>query len=221
MIKSLKELIGTAIIVLMGCGIASTSNTILGTSVNLPGAFTLLTIAIGFATSYLIASYIFNKDKCTFNPILTFSDILLKNKKIKQGLIEIIGQVLGGFIGAEILGIILGQYGSLGANGYGLNSIIGANLAQSITIEIIISLILTIVYLKKDKNKERYIALTIILIYLFAIPYTNASANPARSIGPAILMGIEYLKQLWVFILCPFIGAIIAIIIYKISQKNS
>ena len=82
MIKSLKELIGTAIIVLMGCGIASTSNTILGTSVNLPGAFTLLTIAIGFATSYLIASYIFNNFVHGYRVLCLLFYFLSANKAI-------------------------------------------------------------------------------------------------------------------------------------------
>ncbi len=219
--KFLKELLGTALLILIACGIASTSNIILATSVNLPGAFSILTIAITFGLSYYITTIIFS-DECAFNPILTILDILNKKTKLLDGIKNIVAQFLGGILGAELLGFLLnGNYGALGANAYGELSIIGSNLYQAFAVEFIISLILGLVYLQVAKeNKAKALSFTIMLIYLFAIPYTNASANPARSLGPAIMMGGTYLKQVWLFIIAPTIGGILSLPIHKLITKK-
>ncbi len=222
--RILKELFGTALLVLIACGIASTSNIILATSVTLPGAFSLLTIAIAGGLSYYVTSYIFNTDKerNAFNPILTVTDILNHRVTLATGIKIILSQLAGGILGTEILGIILGgKYGAMGANGYGELSIIGSSVFQAFAIEFITSLILCLVYQKIDKlNNQFIIPLTITVIYLMAIPYTNGGANPAKSFGTSIMMGTAYIKQLWLFVIAPICGAIISYFLAKLLQKK-
>lgn len=218
--KYIKEMVGVLLLVLISCGVSSVTNTILATSVNLPGAFTVFIISFTFGLSYYLINYLINDELCTYNPLFTICDMFNKNIKIKEGILRILFQILGGIGGTLILGIILGNYGNLGASGFGENSIIGADMYQVLILEIIASMILVNVFLKDSlKNYRMNTALTITLLYIFTVPFDNGGLNPARSIGPALIIGKSFIKQLWVFIIAPVIGSILGYYLNKLLKK--
>lgn len=145
----------------------------------------------------------------------------------------VVFQCVGAIIGAGILyAIAVGSptyslaVNGLGANGYGAASIAGYNLASALIAEIVLTFIFVLVV--HGSTSERApkgfaglsIGLTLVLIHLVAIPIDGTSVNPARSLGPAIFVGGTALSQLWLFIVAPVIGGILAAIVWKIFKQK-
>ena len=148
----------------------------------------------------------------------------------KDTISYIIAQILGALAGSLILAICLGSFKALGANAYG-NMLPNDNevtplmafIIETILTFFFITVILTVTKKKEYQNINGIIiGLTLVLIHLLGIPFTGTSVNPARSLAPAILQGTESLKQVWVFILAPTLGSILATIYYKkiIKEKE-
>ena len=206
--KYIAEFVGTFVLVLVGCGVAVVSN------VN------LVATALAFGLSIVAMAYsIGNVSGCHVNPAVSLSMLLTKKMSAKDFIGYVVFQVLGALAGAAILGVILGSYTTLGANGY------GAGIVTNEWIAILVEVILTFIFVtailgvtsKKD-NKAVVgivIGLTLVLVHLLGIGLTGTSVNPARSLGPALLQGEEALKQVWVFIVAPLVGAALASFFYK------
>ena len=64
------------------------------------------------------------------------------------------------------------------------------------------------------------IGLTLVLVHIVCIPVTGTSVNPARSIGPALFAGVEAISQLWLFIVAPIVGAVVAVPVWKTIKGN-
>ena len=109
----------------------------------------------------------------------------------------------------------------LGADGYGLHSPDHYSLAAGLVAEIVLTMFLVLTVLGSTDISAPVgfaglaIGLVLTLIHLVGIPITNTSVNPARSIGPALFVGGWALQQLWMFIVAPFVGAVIAAIVYS------
>jgi len=218
--KYLAELIGTMILVFVGCGSAM----FLGC--NPDGGHLAVALAFGLAivaTAYVIG----NISGCHINPAVSLA--MLINKKL--GLTDFIGyvisQIIGAFAGAGLLKLMLSLgegsglvdlTGGLGSNGVGNIGVAGA-----IVVEIILTFIFifAIIGVTSDESKGGVagivIGLVLAFVHIIGIPLTGTSVNPARSIGPAILSGnSEAVANLWIFIVAPLIGAALAAVVFKL-----
>lgn len=218
--KYLAELIGTMVLVLMGCGAA-----VFAGAGQPFAAVGTLGVAFAFGLSVLAMAYSIGKvSGCHINPAVTLGLLLLGRISAKDAGLYMIFQVLGAILGSAILYIIAsGMSDSIavghtytGANGYGEGHLIPAFIAETVFTFIFVLVVLGVTS-KGANNKFAGVAigLALVLVHIVCIPITGTSVNPARSIGPAIFQGGEALVQLWVFIVAPFFGAIISAWVWK------
>lgn len=203
--KYISEFVGTFVLVLVGCGVAVvTSANVVATSL----AFGLSIVAMAYSIG--------NVSGCHINPAVSLAMFITKKITAKEFAFYVISQILGAIVGAVILGLILGSFDKLGANGFVDGKLLSAFITEVILTFIFITAILGVT--SKTENGHTVgivIGLTLVLVHLFGIAITGTSVNPARSIGPAIFVGGNALKQLWVFIVAPLVGSAIASVFYK------
>ena len=221
--KYLCEFIGTAVLVLFGCGSAAIAGGTLGT----------LGIAIAFGLSIVAMAYVIGSvSGCHINPAVSLAMFINKKMSIKDFCFYVIAQILGAIAGIGLLYAIISCSGldvatqGLGANGFGDASAVNLSLIGAIVVEIILTFVFiyTILGVTSDENKGAVagivIGLTLTFVHIMGIPLTGTSVNPARSLAPAIFLGGEALKQVWVFIVAPFVGSAIAAFAFKFLNKK-
>jgi len=215
--KYAAELIGTMILVFMGCG----SAVVLGCDVF--GGHLAVALAFGLAivaTAYVIG----NISGCHINPAVSLAMLINKKLSVTDFAGYVISQIIGAFAGAGLLKLIVSfgvadQTGGLGSNGIGEIGIAGA-----IVVEIILTFIFifAIIGVTSDPDKGSVagivIGLTLVFVHIVGIPLTGTSVNPARSIGPAVFAGGDALANVWVFIAAPLAGAALAAVVYKLLK---
>ncbi len=212
--KYLAEMIGTMVLVLMGCGSAVFAGTVQPFS-----SVGTLGVAFAFGLAVLTMVYTIGKiSGCHINPAITLGMLLSKRISGKDAGMYMIFQVIGAIIGSSILFILAKDSGSTttltGANGY--HDLVPAFVAE--TVFTFIFLLVVLGSTSKGANTKFAgiaISLALVLIHIVCIPITGTSVNPARSIGPALFQGGEALSQLWLFIVAPFLGAAIAALVWK------
>lgn len=221
--KYLCEFIGTAVLVLFGCGSAAIAGESLGT----------LGIALAFGLSIVAMAYVIGDiSGCHINPAVSLAMLINKKMTVKDFVFYVIAQVLGAVLGIGILYVIMVNSGlnvevqGLGANGFGSASSVGLNMVGALIVEIVLTFVFiyTILGVTSDEKKSSVtgivIGLTLTFVHIMGIPLTGTSVNPARSLAPALFLGGEALKQVWVFIVAPFIGSALAAITYKFLNKE-
>ena len=209
--KYIAEGVGTMLLTLVACGIAVTSGVdLVATSL----AFGLVIVAAAYSIG--------NVSGCHINPAVSIALLVAGKMTLKECIFYIISQVIGAFVGSLLLGLILGSFSALGANG-----LVGDTTVWiALVVEIILTFIFTTTILGVTDKKENghatgiVIGLTLVLVHLFGLPFTGTSVNPARSLAPAILQGGEALSTLWIFILAPIVGAVLAGLFYKFVLKD-
>ena len=213
--KYLAEFLGTAVLVLFGCGSAVITGNI-------------LIIAITFGLAIVIGAYgVASASGCHINPAVSLAMLINGKLSIKDFFAYVAAQIAGAFAGSGLLYAILSctkaaTTENLGANGYDELSMAGINLSGAILVEIILTFIFIYVILSITAKAENakiagfVIALTLVAVHIIGIGLTGTSVNPARSLAPAVLQGGEALKQVWVFIVAPFAGSAAAACIYKL-----
>ena len=218
--KYFAEFLGTFVLVFGGVG----SAVLAGTKIGFAG------IALAFGLSLLAMVYTIGPiSGCHINPAVTFGVFLARKIGAKDAVGYAIAQILGAVIAAALVlfiatggpaGYDAAQAG-LGANGYGLHSPGQYSLAACFLAEVILTMFLVVTVLGSTAVKAPVgfagiaIGLVLTLIHLVGIPITNISVNPARSIGPAIFVGGWAIQQLWLFIVAPLIGAVVAAFAYR------
>lgn len=220
--KFISELMGTMLLVIFGCGTAVAANQ-LATKGHYPIAFNTVVIALAFGLILLALCYTIGKvSGCHVNPAVSIAMAINKKIKIIECLEYIVAQIIGGILGASVLALLFNSYDALGANGFGKLSALNTEMVPALIIEGILTFVFVLVVLcvtskkEDEQNSGIIIGLTLTLVHLFGIPFTGTSVNPARSIGPALLTGSDLvLEQLWVFIVGPIVGAIIAALFFK------
>ena len=217
--KYLAEFLGTLTLVLFGCGIAVVSGG------------NLVATALAFGLAIVAAAYaIGDISGCHVNPAVSLAMLITKRMTLKEFGGYALAQVLGALAGSGILCLILSNTllgtTALGANGYGALSTANITLFGAIVTEVVLTFffIYTILGVTSDKNKSHLagivIGLTLTFVHLLGINLTGTSVNPARSLAPAIILGGEALKQVWVFIVAPFAGAALAAFVFKHLNKE-
>ncbi len=207
--KYVAEFVGTLVLVLVACGVAVTTGAnVIATSL----AFGLVIVAMAYSIG--------NVSGCHINPAVSLSMLLTKKMSLKDFAGYVVAQVAGAIVGALLLKVILDSNTNLGANAYG--AMMGAETAGiAFLVETILTFIFVTTILGVTSKKENsavsgiVIGLTLTLVHLIGIPFTGTSVNPARSLGPALLQSGNALSQVWLFILAPLVGAILASLFYK------
>ena len=215
--KIFAEILGTFVLVFFGCGTA----VVTGCSVDNPAAYLLTALAFGL--SVMAMAYAVGKvSGGHFNPAVTVGFIIKGQIDFLEGLIYIISQCLGALLAGGALYLILGS-----ETGLGTNALYNNNVGSSIIIECILTCVFVLVILSitdgivNQQIAGLIIGLTLTLVHILGIAFTGTSVNPARSLGVALFVGGAPLHDLWVFIVAPVLGAIIAGIIYKLCIELS
>lgn len=217
--RYIAELIGTFVLVFGGCGSAVLAGQHIG----------FLGVSIAFGLTLLTMAYAIGPiSGCHINPAVTVGLFVAKKIDARDVPGYVAAQIAGAVLAAGLLLVVAGgaaggydaSTAGLAANGYGAHSPGHYNLAASFVTEVVLTFLLVFTVLGATDVKAPVgfagipIGLVLVLIHLIGIPVTNTSVNPARSIGPAIFVGGWALAQLWVFLVAPLLGAVVAALVY-------
>jgi len=226
--KALAEFIGTFTLVFVACGVAgATGGNLVATSL----AFGLTIVAMAYSIGRVSG--------CHINPAVSLGCLITKRMSVKDFLVYIAAQILGGFVGAVLVfGIFkMANVNPIGdacnyAVGFGINGLTAGGIIGALITEIVLTCIFVYVILNVTDEKAGHgniagivIGLTLTLVHLIGINLTGTSVNPARSIATAISAAIyngtlDALAQVWMFIVAPLIGAVAAALIYKVLNTE-
>lgn len=225
--KNLAEFLGTFWLVLGGCGSALLAAGFPGVGIGLVGvsiAFGLTVLTIAYSLGHISGAHL--------NPAVTIGLYIGGRISAKDILPYIVSQVAGGIAAAGVLYVIVtgngSEIGTFAANGYGDHSPGKYSLTAALVTELVMTFMFLIIILGATDEKAPKgfaglaIGLALTLIHLISIPVTKTSVNPARSISQALFVGDWALAQLWLFVVVPIAGAILAGVVYRFlsSGKN-
>lgn len=214
--KLTAEVIGTFILVLFGCGSAVIGGADIGfTGISL--AFGLAIVAAAYGLGAISGAHL--------NPAVSFGMVAAGRMSVAEAVSYSIAQIIGAILGALVLYVIAsgstGWSGGMGANGYGPGYLGEYSLTAALVFEAVMTfLFVTVILGATGKGSAAgfaglAIGLTLAAIHLVGINVTGVSVNPARSIGPALFSGGTAMAQLWVFIVAPLAGGLVAGALYK------
>jgi aquaporin Z len=221
--KYLAEVVGTFVLVFGGVGSAVLAGSHIG----------YLGVAFAFGLALLAMAYTIGPiSGCHINPAVTVGVLIARKIGARDALFYIIAQVIGAIIASGLIlviarGVAAGydpSVAGMGANGFGEHSPGGYSLAAAFIAEVVLTMFLVLTVLGTTDVKAPVgfaglaIGLVLTLIHLVGIPITNTSVNPARSVGPALFVGGWALQQLWVFIVAPLLGGVVAAVVYAIIR---
>jgi len=225
--RSAAEFIGTFWLVLGGCGSAVLAAAFPQVGIGLLGvslAFGLTVLTMAFAIGHISG--------CHLNPAVSVGLVVGGRFKAADLPAYVIAQVLGALVAAAVLYFIAnGKEGfdlsaGLASNGYGEHSPGHYSMVSGFVTEVVMTMMFLMIILgATDKRAPAgfapiAIGLGLTLIHLVSIPVTNTSVNPARSTGPALIVGGWAIAQLWMFWVAPIIGAALAGVIYRWFEKE-
>ena len=206
--KYLSEFIGTAVLVIFGCGSAVAANNLIGDAnlVMTGSALALSTLLIAFAFGLSIVAMAYsigNVSGCHINPAVSTGMLVSGKMTVNDYIGYLISQFLGGIAGAAILALLLGI----------------------LTFVFVIAIIGVTSKIENAAVAGLVIGLTLTLVHILGIPFTGTSVNPARSFGPALIMLFAGkslpMAQVWVFIVAPLVGGILAALVYKVIAPSN
>lgn len=222
--KLAAEALGTAILVFFACGVATLS---FGKGFSFSGAVPtsagIVATALAFGLVLMGLIYAIGSiSGCHVNPAVTIGALVAGRIGLVEALGYWVAQFVGGIVGALALWSVFSGspfYGrtktGLGADGYGKLSMTHLGLGHAFLLEVIMTAVFIFVILSVTHKLGSAvtagvaIGITLAVIHLIGIPLTGTSVNPARSLGPALVVGGEALKQVWLFIVAPLVGGIV------------
>ena len=224
--KYLAEIVGTFILVLFGCGTAVVAGDKVG----------ILGIAFAFGLALIGAAYgIGPISGCHINPAVSLGGCAAGRMNVKEMLGYWVSQFAGGILAAAVLAAIVGGVGGgydiaakgLGQDGWGPGYQGEYSILSAMIFEFVATLIFVIVVLGSTQKKAPAgfaglaIGITLVAIHIFGIHITGVSVNPARSLGPALLVGGHALAQVWLFLLLPSLGGLMAGLLFRIRALEA
>jgi aquaporin Z len=231
--KLLAEFLGTLILVVIAVGVATESFgfKLFGRSfaagvVATALAFGLVLVALVYAIGPISG--------CHVNPAVTLGFIASGRMKLVEGISYLVAQFAGGIVGAYLLYWMFttsplyhkGIQG-LGTDGYGAKSTLLVSQGGAFLIEVVLTAVFVMVVLFATHKAAIQgaagvaIGFALVIVHLIGIPLTGTSVNPARSLGPALVVGGTALSQVWLFIVAPLVGAIVAALIHLLIADRS
>lgn len=232
--KFAAEFFGTLVLVFVACGVATLS---FGKGFNFAGfslahnlSAGIVATALAFGLVLLTLVYVLGPiSGCHVNPAVTIGALLTRRIAPLEGLGYIVAQFAGAIVGALLLyGIFSASplynrtVTGLGADGYGSASLTHISAGGAFGVEVVLTAIFVFVILGVTSRIANaitaglVIGFTLVFIHLIGIPLTGTSVNPARSLGPALVVGGTALHQVWLFIVAPAIGGIVAALLYMV-----
>ena len=216
------EFVGTFWLVLGGCGSAVLAAAFPNVGIGLLGvslAFGLTVLTMAFGIGHISG--------CHLNPAVTIGLVVGGRFKSSEAIPYIIAQVVGAVVAAALLYLIASGKagfdlaGGLASNGYAEHSPGGYSLLSGFVTEVVMTFMFLMIILGATDERAPAgfapiaIGLALTLIHLISIPVTNTSVNPARSTGPALIVGSWALDQLWLFWVAPLIGGALGGVGYR------
>ena len=226
--KLVAEALGTALLVFVGVGVATLSFGFKLTGQSVSAG--VVTTALAFGLVLLALAYTLGPvSGCHVNPAVTLGFVVSGRMKLTEAVGYWIAQFVGGILGALVLwGIFSGAQGysrstvGLGTDGWGHHvSLVGIGMGGAFATEVVLTFIFVLVVLIATSRigspgfAGLAIGLGLALVHLVGIPLTGTSVNPARSLGPAIIVAHKALSQVWLFIVAPLVGGAIAALFYR------
>ncbi len=215
--KYVAEFIGTFVLVLFACGTA----VVVGCNGAVAdGAYFMTALAFGLVIVAMAYS-IGNVSGCHINPAVSIAMLVSKKLSIADFVGYIVAQFAGAIAGAAVLDYLIGE-----PSGLGTNALYKGDVVMSLIVEVILTFVFVLAILgvtSKVKNGAVagiVIGLTLTLVHIFGIYFTGTSVNPARSFGPALLVGGDALANVWVFIVAPLVGGVLAALVYKFLDNG-
>ena len=219
--KYAAEFIGTFVLVLFGCGSAATAGGELG----------YLGIALAFGLSIVAMAYVIGPiSGCHINPAVSLAMFMSRKLKGADFIGYVISQILGAIAASALLYAIIVSAGmpttGLGQNGFGPGYGIGITAFMAVIVEVVLTFVFIYTILGVTSNESNgnitglVIGLTLAFVHILVIALTGTSVNPARSLGPALLLGGQALSQLWVFLIAPLVGSALAVAVYQVLNTH-
>lgn len=227
--KYIAEFIGTAVLVILGCGTAM----LVGCDAASGSGYILTAFAFGLVIVGM-AYCVGNISGCHINPAVSLGVLISGGMNVKDFIGYVVSQCLGALAGAGILAAIfeLGNVTDM-TGGFGSNGLAGVNdsAVAGIIVEIVLTFVFVLTILGVTSKKAKHgsfggivIGFTLTLVHILGIGLTGTSVNPARSLGPAIVAAIDGntdpIASVWIFIVAPLIGAALAAFTYKFLESN-
>ena len=227
--KYFAECIGTAVLVILGCGTAM----LVGCDAASGGGYILTALAFGL-TIVAMAYSVGNISGCHINPAVSLGVLLSGGMTGKEFVGYVISQCIGALAGSGILALIFSTGGVKDmTGGFGSNGLagVGGSAVAGLIVEIVLTFIFVLAILGVTSKKAKHgsfgglvIGLTLVVVHILGIGLTGTSVNPARSLGPAVVAAIsgntDPIAALWVFIVGPLVGAALAACVYKALEKS-
>ena len=219
------EFIGTAVLVILGCGTAM----LVGCNAAAGCGYILTALAFGLVIVGM-AYCIGNISGCHINPAVSIGVLVSGGMSVKDFFGYIVAQCLGAIAGTGVLYAIfdLGSVTDM-TGGYGSNGLAGVNgsFVAGLVVEVVLTFIFVLTILGVTSKKAGHgsfagvvIGFTLTLVHILGIGLTGTSVNPARSLGPALFAGGAALADLWVFIVAPLVGGVLAALVYKFLESK-
>src|ERR1700748_370519 len=230
--KLAAEFLGTAILVFFAVGVATLmfGFKFAGGSV----AAGVVATALAFGLTLLALVYLIGPvSGCHVNPAVTMGALLTGRIRVTEAVGYWIAQFAGGIVGALAL---WGTFSTsplyhraitgLGTDGYGAKSMIHIGVGGAFIFEVILTAVFVFVVLRgtsapgNPATAAIAIGLSLAVVHLVGIPVTGTSVNPARSLGPALVVGGTTLSQVWLFIVAPLIGGVLAAVLHRLLYRE-
>jgi len=203
------------VLVFFACGVAQI------TGCTAWGGYALTAVAFGLVIVAMAYS-IGNISGCHINPAVSLAMLISGKMSLKDFIGYVVAQFIGAIAGAALLLAVFAPANRSGQTlALGSNALFQDNIWLSLLIEVVLTFVFVYVILGVTSKKEHsavaglVIGLTLTLVHFLGIAFTGTSVNPARSFGPALFAGGEYLKNVWVFIVAPLAGGALAALVFK------
>lgn len=233
--KLFGEFLGTAILVFVGVGAATLSfgdwnaGLLVAGAAGCSVAAGVVATALAFGLAMLILAYALGPiSGAHVNPAVTIGFVASGRMRVIEGIGYWVAQCVGAIVGAAALyGIFRSSplYSpaktGLGADGWGSHSLIGIGWGGAFAAEAVLTFIFVLVVLTVTSQirhaaaSSLAIGLALGAVHLLGVPITGTGVNPARSLGPALLLGGDALAQLWLFLAAPLVGGIVAALVQR------
>ena len=215
--KCIAECIGTFVLVFFGCG---TAVAVKCSGMSPDAAYLMTALAFGLVIVAMAYS-IGNISGCHINPAVSLAMLVSKKMTSKEFWAYVGSQFIGGIVGGAFLAMFFDTNTGLGTNG-----VYADNIWATLFIEIILTFVFILAILGVTSKVSNgavagiVIGLTLVLVHIFGIYFTGTSVNPARSFGPAIFAGGAAFANVWIFIIAPLVGAVLAALVYKYMAEG-
>jgi aquaporin Z len=226
--KLVAETIGTALLVVLAVGVATLSFGFGATGSSVSAG--VVATALAFGLVVLVLAYSLGPiSGCHVNPAVTLGALIARRIGLREAAGYWVAQFAGGILGALLL---WGMFSAspryhksltgLGTNGYGRESLVRLSLGGAFLTEVVLTAVFVFVVLSVTRPDAPSavagvaIGLALTVVHLIGIPLTGTSVNPARSLGPALVVGGTPLHQVWLFIVAPLVGAVVAAALHEL-----